>query len=302
MSADEERPPSASEEQPASDARDGDQRGQTNSRRSKRKTADDDEEEPRPQTRADGAGSPVRNEKIKKQILTDLEAMEHRISKLRVEEFRNQATVKALDRQLQTVESRKQNYQRTLAERRRREEARRQAQDDQREAIATARQRQRENIQEALERSLDAKRDQVDDVRRMRRIHECERELQVATARERIINQHDSVRETDSRVKTKAMRQAARKIEGIRERERREMAHDAAEREEKERKLRKLADEEEKLRLRVEEIRRTRNDKMERLHTADGSTRRRPRPASQQKPRGERQSAADRSSDKLPPL
>uniref|UniRef100_A0A7S1LEK5 Uncharacterized protein n=1 Tax=Neobodo designis TaxID=312471 RepID=A0A7S1LEK5_NEODS len=260
--------------------------------------SNDDNGEPRPQTRSDTSRSPagMRNERLKKQLLLDMEAMEHRISKLRVEEFRNQASVKALDRQLQTVNERKQNYQRAVETRRRREAARRQQQDTQREQIASARQKQRESIQEALARSLDAKRDQVDEVRRMRRIHECERDLQIATARERIVHQHDTVRETDSRVKTKALRQAARKIESIREQERRELEHDAVERAEKERKLRKLAEEEERLRQRVDAARKAREEKLERLHTADGSARRhKSRPASQQ------QRAAE-SDDKLPPL
>jgi hypothetical protein len=227
---------------------------------------------------SDGATTPrndlagTRNDKLKKQLQDDLEALRHRISKLRVEEERNEASVKTLDKQLGTFHDRKHEYQRMVTARKRRPEHEAAEQDAQRQQIATARRKQRESIQEALAKSLELKRDNVDELKRLRLIHECERNLQKATVREDVVARHDAVREEDARIKTKALRQAARRIENIRDQERREVERDTMVRDEEAAKLRRLEKEEERLVRKVAEMRVAKAQKLDQIH-AEGLTR-----------------------------
>lgn len=242
--------------------------------------------------------SPPKNESLKKQLLDDMESLEHRIAKLKVEEFRTQAAVKALDRQMDIIEARKADYSRDQERKDYLRQMRQREEDALRESIASARQRQKESIQEALSRSLEAKRDAVDELRRLRMIYDCERNVQLANDREKILAKHDAVRDTDTRVKTKAVRQAARRVEMIREQERKEVERDTAEREEKIAKLKKLEREERALKDRLAQIKRVRDEKAERLQQVDTS-----RPGTRQAntPRS-RSSTNNNGKDTLPPI
>jgi hypothetical protein len=249
-----------------------------------------------PQNDEPRLGSPTRTERLKKQLHDDMEALEHRISKLKIEEFRTQAAVKALDRQMDIVETRKAQHQREVERRERLREKREREQEEHRESIASARRKMRDSVAEALARSLEAKKESVDEQRRLRMLYQCEKSIHEANEQEKILSKHDSVRETDTRVKTKQVRQAARRIEIIREQERKEVERDAAERDEKISKLKKLEREERKIRDRLDKVRRIRDQKAAQLMTVEGS-----RPSTRQAtPRSTSQRSGNATS--LPPL
>jgi DNA repair exonuclease SbcCD ATPase subunit len=218
-------------------------------------------------------GSTARNDKLKKQIHDDLTELERRLAKLKVDELRAQGSSKSLDRQIDLMESRKAAYRRQIAQRDRHREVERAALDAQREMIAMGREKRRENIREALEKTQEAKRDTRDQIRQLHLINKVELDYQRAASHEVALSKHDTIRETDSRAKTKAMRQTAARIESIREHERIAVERDAVERDEKIRKLRKLQKEEEALKRRVESARSKVSEKLEKLDEIRPTTR-----------------------------
>lgn len=245
----------------------------------------------------DDAESPTlarTNERLKKQIIDETEALRRRIAKLRVDEFRTHSNIQSLERRTQQAEQRKKQYERDVSARQQREESIRKSRAATQDHVVSAREESKRRIEEAKQRCLAEKRDAVDELRRMRLIHECEINVRKESDRERVITSHDTVRETDKGVKRKQMRESARKIQGIRDAQRRDMERDQQERDEKLREIRKLEREEAALRDRIDQAKSLRAARSNDLAAAES------RPVTSQSPRSSRR--AQGSNDSLPPI
>lgn len=246
--------------------------------------------------------------KLNKQLADDLDYVQHRIAKLKIEAENCQAKIHGNERRISTIQQRREQAEREILYRKNVQMRKQNADQSNREEIARARQEARDRIEEAKQRTIEEKREIVLHQRRLQRIYECQLNVNREEDREKTLNKHTQIRELEASGKHRTERQAAKKVQGVRHDQRIELQRTSMEREEKESLMTKLRKQEEALARKVEEMKQQMRESNERLRVVydEGSrpsTSHTPRPppkrADQRK--GEDQSPEARK-DSLPPI
>lgn len=215
----------------------------------------EDDSKPPQQTLTPSASSPS-SSKLNKAVADELDKLQLRLKKLRLEEELLKGRIATTERKQMSLRHGRESYSNETHVKSQHRVAVARSRSAAHAAVQSMRAKHREALTASQSRTLQQRNEAVLDVKLLRRLLDCQRHITAAEERNKIQEMHDAIRQHHTGAHARSDAAAERKHCSVRQVITDEINRDAQEREEKWGLTEKLLDDESALRGRVEELRR----------------------------------------------